>query len=102
MFGECAHRSEGQVLRKLRSEAIHPLLKLLKDGDCCNSKEHMLTFIHFAYSQVASLYQFAPTLRKTPVRILADIARYRMDIEVDEEVGFILINFKRALAKRAY
>jgi hypothetical protein len=85
MFGECAHMSEDEVLPKLWSDGICPLLKLLKDNDCCDSKEHMLTFIHFAYLQVASLYQLAPALRETWIRILADIARYRMDIEVDQE-----------------
>lgn len=85
MSGERLHRLEDEVLPKLWSDAIHPLLTLLTDKGCCDSKEHMLTFIHFAYLQVASLYQVAPALRKICIRILADIAQYRMDIEVDQE-----------------
>ena len=49
-----------------------------------HSFEHMVAFIHIAYSMMALLYETASTFEDTWIECLGDLARYRMAIEDDE------------------
>ncbi|KAJ3454284.1 hypothetical protein MRS44_018178 [Fusarium solani] len=86
------HPSASPDLRRLASEyamparmwrhGIHSFLELLRHR-LPASLEHMITFLHLAYSIVALLYETVPAFQDTWSECLGDLGRYRMAIEND-------------------
>ncbi|KAL6351740.1 hypothetical protein LRP88_14988 [Fusarium phalaenopsidis] len=86
------HPSASPDLRRLASEyamparmwrhGIHSFLELLRHR-LPASLEHMLTFLHLAYSIVALLYETVPAFQDTWSECLGDLGRYRIAIEND-------------------
>ncbi|OBS16409.1 hypothetical protein FPOA_12930, partial [Fusarium poae] len=62
---------------------IHSFLELLRQR-LPASLEHMLNFLHLAYSMMALLYETVPAFEDTWIECLGDLARYRMAIEDDD------------------
>jgi hypothetical protein len=62
---------------------IHSLLEILRYR-LPDSLEHMLVFIHVAYSTIILLYETVPAFAKTWIEFLGDLGRYRMAIEDGE------------------
>ncbi|PCD21444.1 hypothetical protein AU210_016406 [Fusarium oxysporum f. sp. radicis-cucumerinum] len=87
------HPSASPALRRLASKyvmparmwrhGIHSFLELLRHR-LPASLEHMLTFIYFAYSMMALLYETVPAFEDTWIECLGDLGRYRMAIEDDD------------------
>ncbi|KAM5528100.1 telomerase-binding protein EST1A protein [Fusarium oxysporum f. sp. phaseoli] len=87
------HPSASPALRRLASKyamparmwrhGIHSFLELLRHR-LPASLEHMLTFIYFAYSMMALLYEAVPAFEDTWIECLGDLGRYRMAIEDDD------------------
>ncbi|KZL82378.1 hypothetical protein CI238_13438 [Colletotrichum incanum] len=85
-FQASQHPSAGPALRRLASKyamparmwrhGIHSFLELLRHR-LPASLEHMLTFIHLAYSMMALLYETVPTFEDTWIECLGDLGRYR-------------------------
>ncbi|PWY75165.1 hypothetical protein BO70DRAFT_354627 [Aspergillus heteromorphus CBS 117.55] len=59
---------------------IHALLELFRNR-LPDSLEHMVTFIHFAYSMLTLMIETAATFEDTWFECLGDLSRYRMAIE---------------------
>jgi hypothetical protein len=68
---------------RLWRHAIYAFLEVLKNR-LPESRDHMLAFIHIAYSMMALLYETVPTFEGTWVECLGNLARYRMAAEVDD------------------
>ncbi|KAI3530977.1 hypothetical protein CABS02_14327 [Colletotrichum abscissum] len=87
------HPSASLALRGLASKyamparmwrhGIHTFLELLRHR-LPASREHMLTFIHLAYSMMDLLYEAVPAFEDTWIECLGDLGRYRMAIEDDD------------------
>ncbi|OBS17061.1 hypothetical protein FPOA_12043 [Fusarium poae] len=87
------HPSASPALRRLPSKyvmparmwrhGIHSFLELLRQR-LPASLEHMLNFLHLAYSMMALLYETVPAFEDTWIECLGDLARYRMAIEDDD------------------
>jgi hypothetical protein len=62
---------------------IHSFLELLRNR-LPDSLDHMLAFIHLAYSMMTLLYETVDVFEETWIECLGDLARHRMAIEDDD------------------
>lgn len=62
---------------------IHTSLELLRHN-MPYYMEHMLAFIHLAYTMMALLYETVPALEDSWIECLGDLGSYRMAIEDDD------------------
>ncbi|OHW94964.1 hypothetical protein CSPAE12_06396 [Colletotrichum incanum] len=86
------HPSASPALRRLASKyamparmwrhGIHSFLELLRHR-LPASLEHMLTFIHLAYSMITLLYETVPAFEDTWIECLVDLGCCRLAIEYD-------------------
>src|SRR6266496_377770 len=84
------HPSASPALRRLAAKyamparmwrhGIHSFLELLRHR-LPDSLDHMLAFVHLAYSMMALLMESVPTFEDTWIECLGDLARYRMAVE---------------------
>jgi hypothetical protein len=84
------HPSSSPALRHLATKyamparmwrhSIHSFLELLRHR-LPHSLNHMLDFVHLAYSMMTLLMESVPTFEETWIECLGDLARYRMAIE---------------------
>ncbi|KAK1980232.1 hypothetical protein LZ30DRAFT_135630 [Colletotrichum cereale] len=87
------HPSASPALHRLASKdamparmwryGIHSFLELLRH-QLPDSSEHMLSFIHLAYSMMALFHETVPTFKDTWIECLGDLGRYWMAIEDDD------------------
>lgn len=87
------HPSSTPSLRKLAEKyamptrmwqhGIHNFLELLRSR-LPESLEHMRTFTHLAYSNMALLYETIPAFEETWIECLGDLSKCRMAIEDDD------------------
>ncbi|UNI16683.1 hypothetical protein JDV02_003097 [Purpureocillium takamizusanense] len=93
-FQASQHPSASEALRYLASKkamtvrmwrhGMHSFLELLRHR-LPDSVDHMVTFIHTAYSITTLLYETVPAFEEIWMECLGDLSRIRMDIEDDTQ-----------------
>ncbi|KIN08729.1 hypothetical protein OIDMADRAFT_108773, partial [Oidiodendron maius Zn] len=75
--------SKYEMPARMWQHGIHSFLELLRHR-LPASLDHMLAFIHLAYSMMALLYETVPAFEDTWTEYLGDLGRYRLAIEDDD------------------
>uniref|UniRef100_A0A0B7KKM5 DNA/RNA-binding domain-containing protein n=1 Tax=Bionectria ochroleuca TaxID=29856 RepID=A0A0B7KKM5_BIOOC len=79
---------------RLWKHGIHSFLEILRTRQP-GSHEHMLTFIHQAYTLLELLYESVPILEVIWLNFLGDVSRYGMFVDENSDDGNIWIGVSR-------